>query len=144
MEPLALAASILVLSSLGRKILSPFANSKALGDELPDELLVFQVHLGILEEISQITLVLRSELPSTMKSCTQLCQRRLERVQKLVLEYHEHVDKRASRRKLTRLTNSEEALVRPIAEFSSSVQLLRELVTEYALWLLKPHSSTVR
>lgn len=86
MEPASVAAAFLKLVSHGRTILLPFATSEPLGDLLRDDLLVFEVHLGILEEISQLTLASTLELPPSAKSCARLCQGSLTSVQKLIPE----------------------------------------------------------
>lgn len=132
MEPVSVAAGIFSLIQAGRSILRPFANLKDL-DYLNNELLLFRLHLGILEEISQLTLASTTELPSTAQSCAHLCQTHLERVRDGVSKVRG--DKEFPT--LKELKRHEKLLIlvlQPMSEFSKTVQLYRDVVMVYATY----------
>lgn len=79
MEPLSIAAGIVQVVSMGEKLLRIFHASEVPG-HLESDILVFEVHLGILQETSQYTLASTIELPPITQSCAQLCMKRLLKV----------------------------------------------------------------
>ncbi|KAL8641797.1 MAG: hypothetical protein Q9226_008586 [Calogaya cf. arnoldii] len=135
MEPLSslsLAANVASIVSASRKILSSFYPYGSSYETLGDEILVFQVHIGILEEIGQLVLESRSELPPAAQSCAQLCQKRLNRVESILPKRLGTLidSKKRSILKEMEAETLEKALCQPMAEFSGSVQLYREVVMD--------------
>lgn len=128
MEPLAVTAGIVNLIGYAEKLRGLFHDGSQASELSDEEALVFRVHLGILEEISRVTLTSARELPPTTQSCAQLCQRRLENLQKVI--NHDITKTKPSTKELIKIQNS---LKQPIADFATSVQLYRDVVMEYAI-----------
>ena len=104
------------------KDITTFVSCDASSATVQKERLIFEVHLGILGEMSELTLHSNMELPRTAPLCAQLCSARLENVRENFPGSYSS----------PRMKAFEEILKKSIAEFAESVQLYRNVVMECA------------
>ena len=127
MDHISAVASVISLISTGEHIVHLFGAIPS-SAAVQKERLMLEVHIGILDEISQLTLDSNVDLPRTAQSCVQLCSARLVNVGENVLNVRENVLRKHF---APPIITSEKDLKKTIAKFAESVQLYRNVVMEY-------------